>query len=153
MRACSGVRRVTTVIVRPAASRVTARTRSSSRWARRQVRCWSTRNRSTGASHAGIARTQKPSRDSPDSWAGESGQRTATSRSLLWGDTRRRVGVGRAAAVRPDLPNPHRVLLEGGRSRHLWKDSAGRGPEECRRRLEAEGITFDDNGAGNEPLG
>ena len=41
MRACSGVRRVTTSMRCPPASRVTARMRSSSRSARAAVRCWS----------------------------------------------------------------------------------------------------------------
>ena len=54
--------------------------------------------------------------------------------------------VGRAAATNPDFPNAHRVLLEGGLISPNWDDPLGRGPAECRRRLEAERITFDENG-------
>lgn len=54
-------------------------------------------------------------------------------------------GVGRAAALAPDFPTPHRVLMEGGRINPAWQDSEGRGPAECLRRLEAEGVRFDND--------
>jgi alkylated DNA nucleotide flippase Atl1 len=60
------------------------------------------------------------------------------------GDHKASRGVGRAAATMPSFPNPHRLLLDGGRIHPEWKSSDGQGPEECRRRLEAEGIRFDD---------
>ncbi len=51
-------------------------------------------------------------------------------------------GVGRAAATVPTFPNPERVLMEGGTVNPNWRDSQGRGPVECRRRLEAQGVRF-----------
>jgi alkylated DNA nucleotide flippase Atl1 len=60
------------------------------------------------------------------------------------GSTRAARGVGRAAAKLPEFPNPHRVLMEGGRINEHWVDDQARGPEECRRRLEAEGVMFPD---------
>jgi alkylated DNA nucleotide flippase Atl1 len=55
-------------------------------------------------------------------------------------------GVGRAAAMLPDFPNPHRVLMNGGEINDSWRSAEGLGPEECRRRLEAEGVGFGDDG-------
>lgn len=56
--------------------------------------------------------------------------------------------VGRAAATLEHFPNPHRVLQSGGRIPERWRssDSAEPNPEECRRRLEEEGVSFDDHG-------
>ncbi len=54
------------------------------------------------------------------------------------GDTNASRAVGRLAATHPGFPNPHRVLRAGG-----GPADAGRAwPEECRRRLEAEGVRF-----------
>jgi alkylated DNA nucleotide flippase Atl1 len=63
------------------------------------------------------------------------------------GDTRASRAVGRAASTLSDFPNPHRILREGGIIPSAWHDDEGQGPEECRRRLEAEGIRFTDEGA------
>jgi alkylated DNA nucleotide flippase Atl1 len=64
------------------------------------------------------------------------------------GDTMGARAVGRAAAMLEHFPNPHRVLQSGGRIPDGWKSSASEepNPEECRRRLKAEGITFDEHG-------
>jgi alkylated DNA nucleotide flippase Atl1 len=62
------------------------------------------------------------------------------------GDTRAARAVGRAAATLANFPNPHRILLDGGRIPPTWHDDQGGGPEECRRRLEKEGVRFTDEG-------
>ena len=62
------------------------------------------------------------------------------------GDNKAARAVGRAAAVVSGFPHPHRVLMEGGFISEHWLDSAGRGPEECRRRLDEEGVRFDEVG-------
>ena len=59
------------------------------------------------------------------------------------GDDRAARAVGRAAATLPDFPNAQRILQAGGVIPPGWHDSEGRGPQECRRRLEAEGVRFD----------
>lgn len=54
-------------------------------------------------------------------------------------------GAGRAAATAPEFPNPHRVLMEGGTINPNWRDGEGRGPAECRRRLEEDdGVPFNE---------
>jgi alkylated DNA nucleotide flippase Atl1 len=60
------------------------------------------------------------------------------------GDTKAARAVGRAAATIAHFPNPHRVLWSGGRIPPNWRSaqSADPNPDECRRRLEAEGIRF-----------
>lgn len=58
------------------------------------------------------------------------------------GDDRAARAVGRAAATLPDFPNPERILQAGGVIPDGWRDSMGRGPEECRRRLAEQGIAF-----------
>lgn len=63
------------------------------------------------------------------------------------GDNRAARGVGRAAAKVDGFPNPHRVLMQGGRINPDWTSSDGLGPEECRRRLRDEGVELDDDGA------
>jgi alkylated DNA nucleotide flippase Atl1 len=60
------------------------------------------------------------------------------------GDTFAARTVGRAAATPADFPNPHRVLQEDGRIPEGWHSSEGKGPEECERRLNLEGVTFVD---------
>jgi len=50
--------------------------------------------------------------------------------------------VASVASKHPDFPNPHRVLMRGGKIAHDWSDGKGGGPEECKRRLEAEGVGF-----------
>jgi alkylated DNA nucleotide flippase Atl1 len=64
------------------------------------------------------------------------------------GDTRGARAVGRAAAMLEHFPTPHRVLQSGGRIPEGWKShsSLEPNPEECRRRLEAEGVAFDEHG-------
>jgi len=64
----------------------------------------------------------------------------------VMGDTRGARGVGRAAAAVPGFPHPHRVLMQGGRISPEWKSDKGLGPEECRRRLEEDGIVFSEEG-------
>jgi alkylated DNA nucleotide flippase Atl1 len=60
------------------------------------------------------------------------------------GETSGARAVGRAAATLPHFPSPHRVLQQGGSIPEGWRDSQGRGPDECRRRLEQEGVLFRD---------
>lgn len=55
--------------------------------------------------------------------------------------------VASVAAKNPTFANPHRVLLKGGLIAPDWRDDDGRGPDECKRRLRAEGISFDEHGA------
>lgn len=62
------------------------------------------------------------------------------------GDDQGARAVGRAAATLPDFPNPHRILKAGGSIPSDWHSDDGGGAEECRRRLEEEGVTFDDGG-------
>src|SRR4051812_20793142 len=62
-------------------------------------------------------------------------------------DARAAMSVGQAAATLPDFPNPHRLLKADGTIAPKWCDAAGRGPEECQRLLEAEGVTFADGKA------
>ena len=63
------------------------------------------------------------------------------------GDTKASRGVGRAAATIRDFPYPERVLMEGGFVNPNWRDSAGRGPDHCRRLLEEDGVRFIDDHA------
>jgi len=65
---------------------------------------------------------------------------------VVRGDVKAAHAVGQAAATRTDFPTPWRVLKEGGFIQKHWKDAEGRGPEEVRRRLEAEGVRFDRDG-------
>lgn len=60
------------------------------------------------------------------------------------GDDRAARAVGRAAAKLPDFPSPHRIIGAGGTIPDGWRDHEGQGPEECQRRLEADGVTFTD---------
>jgi alkylated DNA nucleotide flippase Atl1 len=62
------------------------------------------------------------------------------------GDARAARAVGRAAATLPSFPHPHRVLGRNGVIPIGWRDDQGNGPEECRRRLESEGVRFSDDG-------
>jgi alkylated DNA nucleotide flippase Atl1 len=55
-------------------------------------------------------------------------------------------GVGRAAAVLPEFPNPHRVLMAGGVVSDDWRSHEGLGPDECRRQLQEDGVRLDDDG-------
>lgn len=50
--------------------------------------------------------------------------------------------VASVIATDASIKNAHRVLRKSGRISPGWRDSDGAGPEECRARLEAEGITF-----------
>ncbi len=56
------------------------------------------------------------------------------------------MSIGTMASRVSDFPNPHRVLNSRGAVPAGWRDDAGAGPEECRRRLEAEGIRFGSDG-------
>jgi alkylated DNA nucleotide flippase Atl1 len=51
--------------------------------------------------------------------------------------------VARVAAHNPAFANPHLVLTQGGHIAEGWHDDDGHGPEECKRRLEADGITVE----------
>ncbi|HVT77933.1 MAG TPA: hypothetical protein VHD87_12945 [Acidimicrobiales bacterium] len=66
---------------------------------------------------------------------------------VMLGSTAGARGVGRAAATMPDFPAPHRLLMKGGYISADWHTEDGEGPEECRRRLEADGIRFVDGHA------
>jgi alkylated DNA nucleotide flippase Atl1 len=57
------------------------------------------------------------------------------------GDSRAGLSVGRAAST-PNFPNPHRLLRASGLIPEQWRDVEGRGPAECRRLLESEGVRF-----------
>ena len=50
--------------------------------------------------------------------------------------------VGRAAATEDGFPDAERVLAAGGRIAPGWRAENGGGPDECRRRLEAQGVRF-----------
>lgn len=50
--------------------------------------------------------------------------------------------VASVASKHPGFPSPHRVLMRGGKIAEDWSDGKGGGPEECKRRLEAEGVRF-----------
>jgi len=62
------------------------------------------------------------------------------------GDVKAARGVGQAAAKLSDFPRPAQILMEGGRINPQWRDAEGRGPEECRKRLEQVGVRFADDG-------
>jgi alkylated DNA nucleotide flippase Atl1 len=64
------------------------------------------------------------------------------------GDTNGARAVGRAAAMLEHFPNPHRVLQSGGQIPEGWRSSHAEepNPAECRRRLEEEGVEFDEHG-------
>jgi alkylated DNA nucleotide flippase Atl1 len=64
------------------------------------------------------------------------------------GDTKGARAVGRAAAMLEHFPHPHRVLQSGGRIPDGWRSSTSEepNPEECRRRLAAERVKFDEHG-------
>lgn len=57
------------------------------------------------------------------------------------------ITVGRVAARNPAFAAPHHVLWSGGEIPDGWEDDEGQGPEECERRLEAEGIKVKDRHA------
>jgi len=61
------------------------------------------------------------------------------------GDNRGARAVGRAAAKLDHFPNPHRVINAGGLIPPGWHhtDNDEPNPDECRRRLKAEGVKFD----------
>lgn len=58
--------------------------------------------------------------------------------------------VSRVAAKNPTFANPHRVLEKAGTIPAGWEDDDGKGPEECARRLETEGIRLKDGRAPSE---
>jgi alkylated DNA nucleotide flippase Atl1 len=58
--------------------------------------------------------------------------------------------VSRVAARNPAFANPHRVLEKAGTIPPGWKDDEGKGPEECERRLAAEGLQLVDGKAPSE---
>jgi alkylated DNA nucleotide flippase Atl1 len=53
------------------------------------------------------------------------------------------ITVGRVAAKNPAFVKPQRVLWSGGEIKDTWQDDEGKGPKECERRLEAEGIRIE----------
>ncbi|MEQ8717725.1 MAG: endonuclease NucS [Acidimicrobiales bacterium] len=57
------------------------------------------------------------------------------------------MSIGNMAANNDDFPNPHRVLNVRGAVPPGWRSQDGGGPEECRRRLEAEGVQFLEDGS------
>ncbi len=67
--------------------------------------------------------------------------------TAVHGSARAARAVGRAAATISGFPNAERVIGKDGRVPSGWRDDAGRGPEECRRRLEAQGVRFDEGRA------
>ncbi|SCE78188.1 Alkylated DNA nucleotide flippase Atl1, participates in nucleotide excision repair, Ada-like DNA-binding domain [Micromonospora coriariae] len=52
------------------------------------------------------------------------------------------IAVGTIAARTPAFPNPHRILAGKGKIPNSWASSDGGGPDACRERLGAEGISF-----------
>ena len=73
---------------------------------------------------------------------------------VVHGYARAARAVGRAAATLDAFPNAERVIAKGGRipagwgsgSRGWWTGSPD-GAAECRRRLEAQGVRFEDGRA------
>lgn len=63
------------------------------------------------------------------------------------GDDKGARAVGRAAAMLPSFPAPHRVLKAGGVVPPDWHSSGGGGPDECVRRLAADGVLLVDGRA------
>jgi alkylated DNA nucleotide flippase Atl1 len=59
------------------------------------------------------------------------------------------MAIGGHARTNLDFPNPHRVMGHKGRISPQWKSHTGGGPEECQKRLEGEGLTFDAKGTAN----
>ena len=57
------------------------------------------------------------------------------------------ITIGQVAMRNPAFANPHRVIWSGGVVKAAWRDDEGRGPEECIRRLEADGVRFGDGKA------
>ncbi len=55
--------------------------------------------------------------------------------------------VGRVAAKNPAFSHPHRVLKSGGKIPADWRDDEGKGPAECKRRLDREGVSFARDGS------
>lgn len=64
----------------------------------------------------------------------------------VYDNTRMARAVGQAARKNPAFSNPHRVLKKDGYISEEWRDDEGRGPEECQRRLEEEGVKFAQGG-------
>ncbi len=65
---------------------------------------------------------------------------------VAYGHSKAAHAVGRVAGQVAAFPNGHRVLREGGRISPGWRSWPG-GVDECRRRLEAEGVRFSNGGA------
>lgn len=57
------------------------------------------------------------------------------------------MAVGNIARTNGEFPSPHRIPNRDGRIPTQWTDGLGGGPEVCRARLEAEGVTFLESGA------
>jgi len=66
------------------------------------------------------------------------------------GDDRAARAIGSAAKNLPNFPNPERIIGAGGVIPAKWNDGDGGGPEVCRSRLEAQGITFHPDGRAND---
>lgn len=63
----------------------------------------------------------------------------------IYDDRNVALAIARVASRNPAFANPHRVLAQGGVIAKGWKDG-DLGPEECVRRLAADGIRLDDQG-------
>ncbi len=57
------------------------------------------------------------------------------------------MSIGTMASSLPQFPSPHRVLNTRGVVSPGWRADDGGGPEECRRRLESEGVRFREDGS------
>jgi alkylated DNA nucleotide flippase Atl1 len=68
----------------------------------------------------------------------------------VYDNWRMAITIGQVASKSPAFMSPHRVIWSGGTIKDTWLDDQGGGPEECRRRLADEGVTFPD-GAHADP--
>ena len=57
------------------------------------------------------------------------------------------MAIGKMAMTMANFPNPHRILNLQGQIPEAWRSDDGQGPEECRRRLEDEGVAFTESGS------
>jgi alkylated DNA nucleotide flippase Atl1 len=62
----------------------------------------------------------------------------------VYDNWRMAITIGQVAMRNPAFANPHRVIWSGGVVKEAWRDDDGRGPEECLRRLDEEGVQLID---------
>jgi len=62
----------------------------------------------------------------------------------VYDNWRMAITIGQVAMRNPAFANPHRVIWSGGIVKDAWRDDDGRGPDECRRRLQEEGVNLID---------